>query len=203
MLPFALCLVWVWFEQREDRRNRLAVGQAIVGAFFAILAARLIQNLSAYSPRPLHAEGLDYNLPHGVAPDVLHDWSSFPSDTAALAFALVVGIWLASRPLGWLAFLWAVVVVSIPRIYAGLHYPSDIVGGAILGSACTLACSLAFPWTWRRRLSPRWRERLAPLWSRRESILYAFAFLVLFQITIMFNDIRLFAEYMLDVYKGL
>jgi hypothetical protein len=34
---------------------------------------------------------------------------------------------------GWLAILYSLVVICIPRIYLGYHYPSDIVAGALIG----------------------------------------------------------------------
>jgi undecaprenyl-diphosphatase len=64
---------------------------------------------------------------------------SFPSShavnnfAAATLFALHYRRWVP-----WLAFGLAS-VVSYSRIYLGLHYPSDVLGGAVIGILCALA----------------------------------------------------------------
>jgi len=58
---------------------------------------------------------------------------SFPSDHAALLFALAFSFWLANqkRTSYW---LWTIgVIISISRVITGLHYPSDILAGWVLG----------------------------------------------------------------------
>lgn len=59
---------------------------------------------------------------------------SFPSSHATNAFAAAVVLWPVSRSLRWVA-LGVAALVAYSRVYVGVHYPSDIVGGAILGAA--------------------------------------------------------------------
>jgi len=66
---------------------------------------------------------------------------SFPSDTATLYFALVTIVFLQSRKMGLLSLLWAVLTVGICRVAVGIHYPSDILAGMILGAALVLIVS--------------------------------------------------------------
>ena len=63
---------------------------------------------------------------------------SFPSGHAALFFALSIFLYTRERFLGGLSLLVAV-LVSISRVAAGIHWPFDILGGAVLGCVIALA----------------------------------------------------------------
>lgn len=75
-------------------------------------------------PRPL-LEGLP---PLGGAPSSL----SFPSAHATASFAVATAM-TRVEPLGALAFLLAA-ALALGRPYLGMHYPSDVVAGALLGT---------------------------------------------------------------------
>jgi undecaprenyl-diphosphatase len=59
---------------------------------------------------------------------------SFPSDHADRGFALAVPFLLARRRLGWL-LLGMAAALALTRVAVGTHYPSDVLGGALLGTA--------------------------------------------------------------------
>jgi len=61
----------------------------------------------------------------------------FVSSHAANTFALAMLMSLLVRKRRWvvLFFLWAF-LVSYSRIYLGVHYPGDILGGALVGMVC-------------------------------------------------------------------
>lgn len=61
------------------------------------------------------------------------DWS-FPSGHATFFFAMATAVYLYNKKWG-IGFLIAAFVMGVSRVIAGVHYPSDIIGGALIGAA--------------------------------------------------------------------
>jgi len=60
-----------------------------------------------------------------------NEWS-FPSGHSAFFFAMATAIYLYNKKWG-IGFFLAAILMNISRVIAGVHYPSDIIGGAIIG----------------------------------------------------------------------
>lgn len=130
-----LVLIALWFGTRHAsrrERNQRTVLCAATGAGFTCLAVWVLNHAFHFDPWPRpfviyesarHAAETLFYLPHDP---------SFPSNAAAVSFALAIGVWFTNRKAGAvlfaLAFLW-----SFARVYCGVHYPLDIVGGAAVG----------------------------------------------------------------------
>jgi membrane-associated phospholipid phosphatase len=175
-----LCALWMSGRGRaETMEIRGRIVATVAGAFGALCVARLLALVLPFRARP-------FDLAAGDAAPAfraLESWSAFPSDHAALFFALATGIFVISRRLGLIALLHALVIVTVPRIYLGLHHPSDMLAGAALGVACAL--SMTRPRVWRR-CGPvvAWSEgRRAPWFS-------ALAFVVVFELATLFDSVR-------------
>ncbi len=67
--------------------------------------------------------------------------ASFPSDHAVVAGAVVAGLLLARRRLGAAAVVLAL-MMGAARVYAGAHYPGDVIAGLLLGGAVVVAGGL-------------------------------------------------------------
>jgi undecaprenyl-diphosphatase len=109
----------------------------------AVVAAGLSAGLALAIGKAI-SELVDRSRPFVADPGGVHLFSghvadgSFPSDHATAAFAIAVAILLRKR--GWGIFaLVAAAVLSVGRVAIGVHYPSDVLGGAALGTAAALA----------------------------------------------------------------
>ncbi len=66
---------------------------------------------------------------------------SFPSDHAAAGFALSLGSLTNLPRVAALVFI-ETVLMGLGRVYVGLHYPGDILGGLLVAAAAALAALL-------------------------------------------------------------
>jgi undecaprenyl-diphosphatase len=82
---------------------------------------------------------VDRGRPTGVRVRELQDSSGYPSSHAAVAFGLAV-VLVALVPPRWRwAPIAAATVVALARLHVGVHYPADVTGGALIGTAVGLA----------------------------------------------------------------
>ncbi|MDT0399380.1 MULTISPECIES: phosphatase PAP2 family protein [Streptomyces] len=139
-LLFALIglLVWCWWGVR--RRGGEEAAPAVAALVWAPLAAgvAVLVNVPIRGfverRRPfLDHEGLE------VLVDGKNDYS-FVSDHATLCMALAVGLFLVNRRLGLVGLVLGLLGGFI-RVYMGVHYPTDVVGGLALGTAVALLLS--------------------------------------------------------------
>jgi membrane-associated phospholipid phosphatase len=93
------------------------------------------------------------------------DSGSLPSSHAANWFAAAMVAFLFHRR-SWRAMLPLALAVSFSRVYNGVHYPSDVVAGAILGSGTGFAVVFGLNATWGfvgRKWFPLWHKQLPSL----------------------------------------
>ncbi len=111
-----------------SRRRR--VGLAILVALAASLMLTFILQYLALRPRP---EGVRLLVQTPNFP-------SCPSGHAAAAFATAIILALTYRRwYGWVAALSGATLIALSRVYLGLHYPTDIFGGAVVGVGVGMA----------------------------------------------------------------
>jgi undecaprenyl-diphosphatase len=189
-----MVLWWMWYRQADlatkTRRQQQVMG-VFVGCFLAMATTRALALLLPMRLRPLHEPSLGFTLPHGMSPMELDGWSSLPSDHAAMFFALAAGIIYFHRSLGGLALLHVLIVICFPRLYMGLHYPTDLALGGLVGiitAAIGQFATVGRPWSsWVLNLAYRWPAYFYPAF-----------FLVSYQMADMFISVR----YLLEAVKN-
>ncbi len=94
--------------------------------------------------KPFVARPRPYVTLKAVTPLLIsQDPNSFPSGHTCAAFSAGIA-WAATLPGRWMpgAAIVQAVCMGYSRLYVGVHYPSDVIAGAIVGSLCA-ALSLA------------------------------------------------------------
>jgi undecaprenyl-diphosphatase len=149
-----LALMAIWFGGRDQvrrERHQRAVFCALASMGFAHLIVAIF-NAFYDHPRPFEAFPDQVNLIFYPPTD-----PSFPSNAAAAFFALAIGIFVFNRKLGMILLIPAI-IVSFGRVYMGIHYPLDIIGGFLVAIVATsvalLVLKLAEP-------IPSWCLKLA------------------------------------------
>ena len=149
-LIISLCLVLValWFGTRDAvqrKINQMAVISAAISLGISQAIVDIL-NVFFYRPRPFTL------LPTHLLFYAPHD-SSFPSNAATIAFAAAFGVFFVSRKAGYFALALAS-VLAFSRVYVGIHYPSDVLGGAAIGAITAWCISVIVKnrEAWVRRL---------------------------------------------------
>lgn len=182
-LPVAV-MWWAWFKGTgEERRTRRAHLVALVVAIVAGLGAnRAIASALPHQPRPTQALGAEFTLPQGMYREAFSDLSAFPSDHAVMFVGLATGVLFVSRFAGAVLLLHALVVVLAPRVYLGLHWPSDIVVGGAFGAVVAWLAARPFVREPIARPLLRWE-------ARHPQSFYPLLFLLAWQLCVLFDPV--------------
>lgn len=117
-----------WFvTSRKDRvRNRAALVEALFSVLAASAMSLLIRRIW-HRPRPF-TQGKTARITH-------EDNASFPSNHTLNAVTAAFSLILSRQSGGKRLLGWAL-LQGISRVFAGVHYTSDIIGSAVLAACC-------------------------------------------------------------------
>lgn len=129
---FATFLIWIlyaglivlWFIDGKIKKEQVI--HALVAGIIAWLVTMAIKHLFP-SLRPFMINGRDVDVLFRPTD------SAFPSAHTALAFSLAITIFMHDGKIGWL-FLLGALLIGVARVVANVHYPIDILGGALIGT---------------------------------------------------------------------
>jgi undecaprenyl-diphosphatase len=129
-----LLALWYWgagIYQREKNQKSVVVAALSLGITQGFVR---LCNIIIFRPRPFTE--LPTNLLFYQPTD-----SSFPSNSAAIVFAIAISIILFNRKVGAILLLFAF-LYGFSRVYVGIHYPSDILGAIIAAALAAFLVSI-------------------------------------------------------------
>lgn len=138
-LQYALAAIFILFLYLENRPNSQKFKIFLITAISMLIARFGVTNLIRFL-YPRSRPFIDYQVNQLIPESV----NGFPSGHAALFFALAAAIYFypnrepaasngASNKKWGLLFFVAAILMGLSRVVAGVHYPSDILAGAVVG----------------------------------------------------------------------
>lgn len=113
-----------------NREYKLMAGLIIVPALFFVLLSEFRKKINAKRPYELY----------GFKPLIKKDTKglSFPSRHVFSIFIIGGSIWVINRVLGSIILIMGL-FLAIIRVITGVHFPRDVIAGAIIGFVCSMA----------------------------------------------------------------
>ncbi len=125
-------------------------GEQILFTLLSSAAANSLVKCVVQRPRP-YAAGATEQLPSFFGKEY-GDALSFPSGhTQASASALLAGAMRVRRAWMWILSLLLIALIACSRLYFGVHWPTDLLGGFLFGLAFALFWQLIFGHAYRLR----------------------------------------------------
>ena len=173
----------LWFRRTKTQvRQRETLILVLFAIVVSLFVARLLANLLPFRVRPMFTSGIGYRAPLFEMGAYFENWSSFPSDHAVILFAMTTGFWLLSR---WWGLLWAgfSILAMLARIYVGLHYPGDVIAGALIGIGITRAINNEF-------MHAHVAAPIIAVENRAPAIFYGLMFPFIYEVSTLFTYVR-------------
>lgn len=116
-------LLVLWVIDGKIKKEQIL--HAVLAALLAWVVAHLIKALFP-TARPFEVNGL---TPMAIIPP---SDGAFPSGHTSAAFALATSLFLHDKKIG-ATYLISALLIGVARVIGNVHYPVDILGGALVG----------------------------------------------------------------------
>ncbi len=130
----------LFIKGKNRAMNQIMFMLAIISSLVARFAVKPIIVLFIERPRPFIAFNSTHQL---VSTMAFENLQSFPSGHALIFFAISTIVYFYHKKLG-IFFLIASIFMGVARVFVGVHYPSDIIAGAITGVLIAYFVNLLF-----------------------------------------------------------
>ncbi len=141
IMPVALVLLtFLVILMARDREERREAFSCLICAVLAVVISMVILyflNSAFFRPRPFTSRSVTLLFYNNTD-------SAFPSNAATLSFALAFSVLFFRRSVG-AVMLALAAFQGFGRVMVGVHYPLDIIGGALLGGAGAMLARAAEP----------------------------------------------------------
>jgi len=121
---------------KDKRRELKIIFEALATAVSARFVVAEVIRYFYDRARPFEVLGIYRLMDHSAG-------SAFPSGHASFSFALAMAIYFYYPKTSALFFL-AAILISLGRVAVGVHWPSDVLGGAIVGVLTVWALDFLF-----------------------------------------------------------
>jgi undecaprenyl-diphosphatase len=185
---------WLWMRHDSTTEDRQHLLFGLVSSFTAVLISRALALSLPFRQRPMHDALLNFRIPYSLNLNTLIGWSSFPSDHAALYFSLAVTFIFVSRRVGLAALAYTCIVICFPRVYLGIHYPTDLLAGAIIGVLVAMLGQV-------RQLRDAVTNPIMRLIDTQRAFAYSFLFICTLSLAKQFEPFRQVGKVMYKVAK--
>ncbi|MFW6289995.1 MAG: phosphatase PAP2 family protein [Mariniphaga sp.] len=127
--PFFAVVLFYIFRNFRSKAVMIAIFVGITILLSDQLSVLMKENIQRF--RPVHNPEIEHLVHNVLRKGGLY---GFVSSHAANVFAAFAFLTRLNRNRGfWLLMLFWAIIVSYSRIYSGVHYPLDLLGGALLG----------------------------------------------------------------------
>ena len=132
----SLLLIFLWYKEISPRK-KIITRLAVLNSIFTLLGACLmvfVLNQILFRERPFNQ--METNLIFYAPTD-----SSFPSNSVAAVVGLTVPVFNAYKKIGCL-MMSSSLCLAFGRIYVGIHFPGDVLGGILAALVAFLFSTL-------------------------------------------------------------
>ena len=121
-------LIVYWFTRTNQ--NRMMVIQSVFAFVLAEVLGKIAGLFNSHFQPFVELPHVNKLIEHAVD-------NAFPSDHSILFFSVCFSIWLVRKKEGWV-WLTVACLVGGSRIWVGVHFPGDVLTGAIIGICAAL-----------------------------------------------------------------